>query len=117
MAFTKKKKTNLCFQQGMMDNNLVIHIIKKIIAANSDFLNLALSLIKINGLSKRTHGAGAFAYLINYKGAKAFVDCVQRHGMSQAVDWFIFEMADEIGIYKTYPHLVTTDAADTDIQL
>jgi GR25 family glycosyltransferase involved in LPS biosynthesis len=76
-----------------------------------------LSLYKINGHSKRSHAGGTFAYLINYKGAKAFIDCTQRHGIPQAIDWFMFEMADEIGIYKTYPHLVTAEVAvDTDIQ-
>lgn len=77
-----------------------------------------VSLVRINGHSKRTHAGGSFAYLINYKGALAFLNCVDKYGISQAIDWFLFEMADEIEMYKTYPHLVVSEvnSIDTDIQ-
>jgi GR25 family glycosyltransferase involved in LPS biosynthesis len=71
--------------------------------------NKSVSLIKINNLSKRTHWGGTFGYVINYYGAQKLLCCVKKYGLSQAIDWFMFEMTTEVNTYKTYPHLVTSE--------
>jgi GR25 family glycosyltransferase involved in LPS biosynthesis len=83
-----------------------------------EVFNENVSLVKFNGHAKRTHGSGAFAYLINFNGAKKMMNCVYKYGVCQAIDWFIFEMFDEINAYKTSPHLVTSEfiSLDSDIQ-
>lgn len=73
-----------------------------------------VSLVRFNGHAKRTHGSGAFSYLCNYSGAKKMMECVYKYGVCQAIDWFMFEMFDEVECYKTYPHLITTEFYSTD---
>lgn len=69
----------------------------------------SVSLIKFNRLSKRTHGSGAFSYLINYYGAQKLLGCVKKYGVCQAIDWFMFEMCTEVNTYKTFPHLMMSE--------
>ena len=74
-------------------------------------------LHRFNPVPARAHGGGTHAYCISPSGARKLLDLVEKHGMSQPVDWFMIEMFSFLRCFKTLPHLVEPNfSGDTDIQ-
>lgn len=64
----------------------------------------------------RLHGGGTFGYVIRPKGAKKFIELVDKLGIQQPIDHFMIDHFDSLCVYKTVPHLAKAFSTDTDIQ-
>jgi GR25 family glycosyltransferase involved in LPS biosynthesis/glycosyltransferase involved in cell wall biosynthesis len=64
----------------------------------------------------RLHGGGTFGYVIRPKGAKKFIELVDKLGIQQPIDHFMIDHFDSLCVYKTVPHLAKAFGTDTDIQ-
>jgi len=67
--------------------------------------NSILPLIKFSA-SKRTFGAGAFAYLLRKRAARKLLQLTREIGIQQAIDWWLIDRYDiDLVAYKVQPAL------------
>lgn len=74
-------------------------------------------------MSLKMSKGGTGGYVISKKGAKALLDYINRHGMTNGIDTVQQKAADAIQLYYCTPHLIYSDCwssqtptVDTDIQ-
>lgn len=61
-----------------------------------------ITLKKMCSHDIRLFGSGAFAVLLNVeRGVKKLLNRVEKYGIQEAIDWFIFSSCDEIDVYIT----------------
>lgn len=79
-----------------------------------------VGLLLMDAMTCRSHLGGAYAYALTPRGAAKLLDALERHGMPQPVDFFLYEHMDSVVTYKVDPSVIYSDVAqvggDSDIQ-
>jgi len=72
-----------------------------VIHQNQDF-----KLISINGQPSRSHGGGLFSYILTPDCAKKLLKIIETYGISQPLDWIIFDLFHTLTCFKVFPHFI-----------